>query len=391
MINPYAGVDLNDIERVLSVSHQHLSHASQSLAQSAFDTIYATGVRHFPVVQYRPSLVSPYDYDDNELKYTLKTYDSNATIAEIKADYQSVVEIPTDTICSPNAEHIYPLLFIDGSWYKWTNVHINGVGSEYESGLTRVDDSFSNAGLLCPYSEGITSILSELKYSDSGGIIINHPNYTINNTHKAFDMTRFICDCLDFDPRVLGTDILEGGKQTALSLNGAIIDNILLTGRRCWIFCQGDWIKTRGRLELLIPDGLTRAEKDHACLKAYRDGNFFSRYANSDLSITSIGFSNGTFTMTASNADGIKVTIDGQTTDYSSTSVSVNVSDSAKYVRAMAYINRDSDPDWTYDEDDVYKDVVFTNPIMINEVDYPYKPAYDLVGMTKIPKVWFWG
>ena len=392
MINPYSGIDLQSVERVWSVSHQHLSHSSQSAAQSAYNTIYSTGVRHFPVVQYRPSLVPAYSYADNVLKYTAKPIPSDATIADIKADCQYDVTIDNDAICGPNAEHVYPYLYLDNAWYKWTNVHINGLGSEFESGLVRVDGSFSDAGLLCPYSEGITNILTRLKYPDGGGVIINHPKWTVDNTHKSFDMARFIEDCLDYDERVLGTDIIESGIQTRLDYDITLADTILSTGRRCWLFCQGDWNQTRGRNELLIPAGLSRAEQEYACLKAYRDGAFFGRYANSDLSITSIGFSNGTFTLTAANADGIKVYIDGTETDYTGTSVSVTVPSSAKYVRAMAYINRDDDPDWTYDEGDVYKDLVFTNPIMVNERTYKYDPAYDVVKtQTDSFPVWFWG
>ena len=390
MINPYDGINLQSTDRILSVSHQHLSHTSQSLAQKAFDEIYATGVRHFPIVQYRPSLITPYDYTANTLRYTIKPIPSDATIEDIKTNYQAIVDIPQDTICSPCAEQIYPYLLLDGSWYVWTNVHMNSVGSEYESWQKSSEDDYGNAGLHCPYSEGITRILNELKYPEGGGVIINHPAWTTDNTHKAFDMTRFVRDCLDYDPRVLGTDMIEDGTQKYLTRNTERIDNILSTGRRCWIFCQNDWGHTRGRNELLIPSGLTRQQKERACLKAYRDGAFFSRYANTDLSITSIGFSSGTFTMTTANADGIAVVIDGIKTEYSGNSVSVPVRSSAKYVRAYAYINRDDDPNWEYKEEDIYKDVVYTNPIMINPRTYDYDPAYDVKPAKKHKTNRFW-
>jgi len=393
MINPYAGVSFGSESRINSVSHQHLSHESQSAAQNVFDKLYLSGIRHFPVVQYRPSILSPYDYAADTLRYTLKPIPSNASISTIKTNYQAVVTGHADVIGGPNAEHIYSYLYFNGAWNMWSSVHMNGIGSLYESGLQRVNDSFEHSGTLCPYSEAIQKILDDLKYPNGGGVIINHPKWTMDNTHVPFDMQRFIMDCLDYDPRVLGTDIIEGGSQANMSQASQMIDGILSTGRRCWLFCQDDWLTTskiapRGRNELLIPSGLSREQQEQACFKAYRDGAFFGRYANSDLAITSVGYSSGRFTMTTENADGIKVTVDGNTTDYSGNSVSVAVPSSAVYVRAMAYKNRDEDPDWAYKDSDVYKDVVFTNPIMINEKQYRYNPAYDL---KKRSRIWLLG
>ena len=107
MINPYAGINVSSMEKVLSLSHQHLSHNSQENAQNAFNTFYNMGVRHFPVVQYRPSFPSAYSYDTNILRYRSK-YPEDASIEEIETIYQFDLTIPEDTICGPNAEHVYP-------------------------------------------------------------------------------------------------------------------------------------------------------------------------------------------------------------------------------------------------------------------------------------------
>lgn len=370
MINPYSGINLGTVERIQSVSHQHLSHSSDELTKSNFNTIYGTGVRHFAISRYRPSLITyPFDYTNGSFVYVNNPFESTDSPETLKENYSCTVDIENDVIGSPNAEHLYPLLLWNGSWNKWNGIHINGLGSTFESGLIPVEGTgYGNEGLDIPYSQAIDAILGELQFSDGGGVIINHPYWTNNNKHFDFDVTRFIEDCLDHDQRVLGTDIISGGKQTALEYQTGVIDSILKTGRRCWIFCQGDWNLTRGRNELLIPSGLSGlsgTEKEHACLKAYRDGAFFGRYGNSNLSITSIGYSDNTFTMSADNADGIAVIVDGVKTDYNSDSVSVFVPSTAKYVRAYAYISRDDDPGWVYDNDDVYKDIVFTNPIMI--------------------------
>lgn len=393
MINPYSGIDLGTVERIQSVSHQHLSHSSDELTRSNFNTIYGTGVRHFAISRYRPSLITyPFDYTDGSFVYVNNPFDSTDSPETLKENYSCTVDIEDDVIGSPNAEHLYPLLLWNGSWNKWNSVHMNGLGSTFESGLKPVESTgYGNEGLGISYSKAIDAILKKLQYPDGGGVIINHPNWTNNNKHFDFDVPRFIEDCLDLDQRVLGTDIISGGKQTALEYQTGVIDSILATGRRCWIFCQGDWNLKRGRNELLIPSGLSGAEKEHECLKAYRNGAFFGRYGNSNLSITSIGYSDGTFAMTADNADGIAVIVDGVETDYDSDSVSVSVPSTAKYVRAYAYISRDDDPDWEYDNDDVYKDVVFTNPIMINPVNYPYVPAYDVAHSKSKRRFWMYG
>ena len=395
MINPYSDVDLNVTERIQSISHQHLSHTSDALTQSTFDSIYATGVRHFAISRYRPSLITyPFDYTNNTFVYVNNPFGSTDDIDTLKANYSCTVNTENDVVGSPNAEHVYPLLYFNDAWNKWSSVHINGIGSTFESGLVPdPNDGYGNSGVETPYSNAITSILNHLQFADSGGVIINHPYWTNNNKHFDFDISRFIKDCLDYDSRVLGTDIILDGRQNALEYESNLIDNILSTGRRCWIFCQGDWNLKRGRNELLIPSGLSRTEKEHACLKAYRDGAFFGRFGNSNLSITSVGYANNTFTMTAANADGINVVIDGVETEHIGNSVSVSVPNTAKYVRAYAYIDRDDDPDWEYGETDIYKDIVFTNPIMINPVEYSYTPAYDSMPIKNIPKkrFWLWG
>lgn len=392
MINPYSGINLSNTERILSVSHQHLSHAKAS-TQRSFDEIYATDVKHFCISRYRPSIITyPFDYTNNTFEYVANDFHSTDDVETLKIQDAVTINIQNDVIGSPNAEHIYPLLLWNGAWNKWSSIHINSVGSLWESCLIPDSETgYQNASSGLSYSDDIRGMIANLLYSDSGGVIVNHPEYTENSKHFDFDLTRFIEDCLDLDQRVLGTDVISSGTQTTIAYNSSVIDTILSTGRRCWMFCIGDWARDRGRNELLIPTGLSRAEKEHACLKAYRDGAFFGRWANSELKITSIGLTNGTFTMTADNADGINVVIDGEETEYQGTSVSVEVPNSAKYVRAYAYIEKDDDPDWGYKDGDIYKDVVYTNPIMVNPVIYPYNPAYDLTKTRNKFMTWMWG
>lgn len=394
VINPYSGIDWQNTQRILSVSHQHLSHNQGNSGgipypQKVFNDIYATGVRHYAISRYRPSILSyPFDYENNTFPYVRNPFSATDDIQTLKAKYTVQVEIPNDVIGSPNAEHVNPIMNLNGKAYEWTCTHLNAIGSFYETGTVPKANGYKNAGIAMPYSDFIRNALNALQYSDGGGIIVNHAFWTTNELLEKrtepyqYDVRRFIMDCLDLDDRVLGTDIIEDGKQKAYQLlDKGLIDAILSTGRRCWLFCQGDWDTLRGRNELLIqpPEGITRAELERYCLKAYRDGSFFGRYADSDLTITAVTYdeSSRTYTINTANADGIEITIDGVSTEYGGNSVSVVIPQNAVYVRAMAFKNRDDDPDWTYREFDIYKDMVFTNPIMLNPVDHTYNPAYD--------------
>ena len=378
VITPYANVDIATTARILGVTHQHLSHSSANHARAAYNNIYETGVRHFAISRYRPSLITyPFDYENDRFIYVANPFGETEPVEELVEDYAVMIDIEDDVVGCPNAEHVYPLLWTDGGWQKMNYVHINGLGSFYQSCLTpNPDYDSTNIGLRVPYEHAIRAILAELQFSDGGGVIINHPTWTYNSQSLGLDVQCFTCDCLDYDARVLGTDILEGGHQERLAYSTYNADKILKTGRRCWLFGQGDWNQTRGRNELLIPAGLTREETEHEVLKAYRKGRFFARWANTALTVTAVGVSDGIFSITTEHADGIKVYVDGVETDHAGNSATVELAEDATYVRAMAYIERDDDPDWSYDENDTYKDLVFTNPIILNPKTYNYSPAY---------------
>ena len=402
MINPYDGVNLQTAERIHSVSHQHLSHtqseATPSPSQVSFNQLYTSGARHFAISRYRPSINTyPFDYETNKFVYVANTFGSTLPLADLKRTYGREITFEDDVIGSPSAEHVYPYLLWENKWNRRSNVHINGIGSYYESGLVpNTESGYESVGVNLPYSQVLRNIFVNLQFVDGGGAIINHPNWTDIHKHINFNVVRFICDCLDFDSRVLGTDMIEYIRssehvQDAIVPNTQKIDAILSTGRRCWIFCEGDWGTTYGRNELLIPSGVTfKAEREHECLKAYRNGSFFSRYRNTNLSITGVSFADGVFFVSASNADVIQIITDGVTTSYTGTSASQQIDPSAKYVRAVAYTNPIEGQTVS---GDMYNDIVFTNPIMINPIEYPYRPAYDMVSQkgTKRFDIMLWG
>ena len=381
MLNPYVNIDWNTTKRIISVTHQHLAHRMTGFTpQNAFDEIYGTGVRHFAVSRYRPSIPTyPFDYEHGTFVYVANPFTSTDDINTLKEEYAFTVNIPSDVIGSPNAEHVYPYIYVENKEKKWHNIHINALGSLYESGtIPNPDTGYkTDVGLKIPYTDAIDNMLDNLQYEDGGGIIINHMTWTHNNRNGVnFDIGRFVQDCLDYDSRVLGTDIIESGSQERMSANEERIDGILSTGRRCWIFCQGDWGRVHGRNVLLLPsnfDALSKAEQEHECLKAYRNGAFYGRWGNSNMDVTSISFINGFYSITAANADKVRIIVDGVATEYNGDTANQTIPNNAKYVRAEAYkelTGEDSDGE-------LYNDVLFTNPIMVNPVTYPYDPAYD--------------
>lgn len=391
MINPYVGVDWQADDRILSVSHQHLSSAPAT--QSSFDAIYGTGVRHFAISRYRPSIIT-YPVVDGMLAYVANPGTSTEDLETIREMYTVNVAVPEDVIASPNAEHLNPKIYLDRTWYKWTSIHLNSIGSLHETGLTpSPDDGYHNVDCGDTCFGFIDSVVQKLQYADGGGVIINHPKWSLDSQHKSFDLTRQIMDCLDYDPNhVLGIDILSSGTQADYIHQSALWDEILMTGRRCWGFAQGDWDKYRGRNELIVP-----ALTEHECLKAYRSGNFVARYTNSALRITDVSFDGTTYTVTAENASRIVVIVDGVETEFIGNTASIPIPQNSVYVRSVAYLDMDENPLETNLADDLWKDLCITQPIMINPVEHQFDPMYIESDAPEIStpvwkrRRWLWG
>lgn len=464
IINPYAGIQWTNIERILSVSHQHLYHsdvvyadddtdaknAVQATAQGRFDTIIGTGVRHFAISRYRPSLTT-YIVSNGKFVYVGNPFDSTESLSKIKTKYALDIELPvnTEVLLSANAEHVSPTLYVynksTNKWSNshWTELHINGIGSTYESGTDKgPDEIWDQAYCKQSYPKLFDHIFENLVDQDAGGAIINHPRWTDSYMFDAYwyDIVTFINDALDYDPRVLGTDIIESGSQGAflcrkqkllkhgtgetLSAN-EILDAVLRTGRRCWAFAQPDWKYTRGRNELLIQSGANNKELD--CLKAYRNGALFGRIANTALKFVSVSYDENTkeFSVTTEGAKWIAI-IHGtasETTfikfdcDSNNQTATFTATDDTVYVRAIAYSDIKSAYRTKYenrkldDEDETpvpmypvyretlelkddgdpqtedtividadhpkYDDIVFTQPIILKPQTYEYNPSYD--------------
>lgn len=346
VINPYETVSWSDCKSVVSVSHAHcdLNGQLQANAKPAFAHLAQTA-EHLAISNYYPS-VPTYPLDDYE------------------ADYGSV---PDGVIGSPNAEHI--------CFGAYPRMHINSLGSFFSSGNGRTwngtgwdrDEPIGVGGESWPVV--FRNILNELQFSDGGGITVNHPKWS---QLSAQDITPM----LDFDSRVLGIEIFNDSCRTDTTTNEDfqmntgwaldLWDEILLTGRRCWGFCVPDHraesgaqngLPWYGRNILLVP---AKTERD--CLKAYRDGAFYSKLGTSDLAFTGISLENGVLTVTADGASAISVIIDGVPYAYTEP---VRIPESAVYVRVEA-VKTDGASVLSGDGfDGTYADRIFSNPIIL--------------------------
>jgi hypothetical protein len=399
VINPYANVDWQNAQRVLSVSHQHLSHSSEGLCKKTFDDIYGTGVRHFAISRYRPSILT-YPAENGKFVYVANPFSETVDIDTLKSMYSVEIDLPSDALLSPNAEHVNSYLYINNAWTKWTSLHINGIGSTHESGLTP-NGTYQNSDAGESYRELIDHIIANLQYNDGGGVIFNHCNWTEANLKRSYqyNVIRLLEDCLDYSPYVLGTDVIEDGVQSKIfthrqhvapEITGdvpttiEVWDTVLLTGRRCWGFAQPDWDHFYGRNELLVPSFTERE-----CLKAYREGAFIGRYSNTNLSVLSVSYSAGSFDISTANADKIEIVVDGVSSLYNGVQfATITVPSDAVYVRAVAYKTNpeyDANAEMTQ-ENSPYLDICYTQPIMINPKTYTYSPAYDDYTPTPEPE-----
>lgn len=355
-INPYENINWSTVQKVASISHAHSRVRNNDgtkgeVYQRYLDNAVADGATHIAFSNYYPS----------EPFYPLSDF------------FETV---PSGILGSPNAEHHN----FDG----WGALHMNGIGcfatTGQAGGLTPVGIQMTPEG-------GVKYVLSTLQYADAGGVTINHPGWTeMQNEQNGFyrwtraNAKEAVLFLLDIDDRVIGMEIRN---TSSLPIIGAgddseeneyvnsvdLWDEVLSTGKRCWAFCVPDheteWgAKWTGRNILLVD-----SFDEHTCLKAYRNGNFYSKLFNSELAFDNISYVNDIFTVSAPLAESIQIIIDGERTAYNSLSVSVPIPASATYVRAEAWMPYD----WV-DRNDRHHDVVekiYSNPIMFKE----YKKA----------------
>ncbi len=325
IINPYASVNWQTVQQISSISHAHSRVKNHdgtkgTVYQRYLDNAVADGARHIAFSNYYPS----------EPFYPLSEF------------FETV---PDNIIASPNAEH--------HNFTGWGALHMNGMGC---TAVTGNPGGTSPVGANMTAEGAIKYVLSTLQYQDAGGITINHPGWTMmqNEQNGYYKWTRAnaveaVLSLLDVDDRVIGMEIrnssaspyASGIEDTEINENVNSVDlwdEILMTGKRCWGFCVPDHeteygAKWTGRNILLVD-----TFDEHTCLKAYRDGNFYSKVFNSSLAFDGISFANDIFSVSAPLAETIHVIIDGEDNVITGNTASVTIPSTATYVRAEAWM-----------------------------------------------------
>ena len=195
--------------------------------------------------------------------------------------------LPEGVLEAPNAEH-HGFLLEDGTPAR--NLHICSPGSAFASGTFDAHDLCKTYSHGYNYGSGefwgtaIDRMIAGLVYPDGGGVTINHPSWSKLDRELMLKI-------LDHDPRVLGIEAVESGGYNSEKY----WDWALATGRQCFGFFVPDWNiekKTCGVNVLCVQEKTVRA-----CLKAYREGNFYGSLNGYDeLAFTRIAFDGKTVT-----------------------------------------------------------------------------------------------
>lgn len=285
---PYRDVDWENALQIHTTTHGHITN------QKVLDRFLARGFELLTVSNYYPS--APYcplgkiteDYYRVHHEHPVMVkgvmtpgpFDWNAIIKPWLDELDEArrreypfreggavfTSYPADLLQAPNAEHH---AFTDSP------THLCSPGSNYASGTFDARNRFEthshgyNFGTGLPWRQALDKMFEGLVYPDGGGATINHPSWTRLETDHLFEM-------LDYDPRVLGIEVFNqsAGDKTAFPWSESFCENYwddaLKSGRQCFGFFVPDWGIEEGVNILLVPERTV-----HACLKAYRQGDWY--------------------------------------------------------------------------------------------------------------------
>lgn len=311
---PYRGIDWSRAVQIKGTSHIHCT------TQADLEIILKRGIEFLTLSNYYPSApwfplskmtenhwILHHDWpvrDSRTGELVNGPFDWNAIVSkwrdelppEIRAKFpfkeggRIFRDLPPNVIEGPNAEH-HSFLPAPGDRNTVRGLHMNGLGSLLRTGTFdkhhKLVDLRKHTGYThCMFEywkTAIDRILAELIVPDGGGVTINHPTWS--QLDRAL-----ILDLLDWDPRVLGMEVLEAGYNSE-----HYWDWVLATGRQCFGFFVPDWSIDK---EVFGVNVLLAKERTvEACLRAYRQGNFYgAAHGLGELGFTSIGFDGRTVT-----------------------------------------------------------------------------------------------
>lgn len=302
---PYSDVDWSRCQHVMTTSHGHCNN------QRMLDAYLKLGYRFFTISNYYPSapwypakemtwnyyrvhhdhpvmvkgkrVDGPFDWNKIVSGWKDELPPERLKELPLKESEYKVFRWPEGMLEAPNAEH-HNFLLENGK--SAGPLHVCAPGSRYASGTFDAHDRFKTASHGYCYGTGeywrtaFDRMIAELVDPEGGGLTINHPRWSKLDRQLILEM-------LDHDPRVLGMEVIENGRNAE-----HYWDWVLATGRQCFGMFVPDWallseaITDLGANILVVPE-LTV----HECLKAYRQGNFYgSLRSRGELKFTNISF-----------------------------------------------------------------------------------------------------
>ena len=300
---PYSDVDWKSSLRVNTTSHGHCDNQKMLDAYVRHRFGLLTISNYYPSAPRLPGATFTRDHyqfrQTHEIVYRGRRVpppkDWNAVIAawadELPEDVRRQLPLressarlfsnfPKDVLEAPNAEH-HAFLLANGKPAK--RLHLCAPGSACATGTFDKRDRFGTARHGYCYGSGefwgtaIDRMIEGLVIPDGGGVTINHP------TWSSLD-GRLLLDLLDWDPRVLGLEVLESGVNSESRW-----DEVLATGRQCFGFFVPDWGVANDVFGVNVL--LVKERTVEACLRAYRKGDFYGAARGlGELNFTGIAF-----------------------------------------------------------------------------------------------------
>ena len=300
--NPYKGLDWSRVMRIKTTSHGHCT--SQKMLDKYLKRGFGlmTMSNYYPSAPYVPASKMTKNYyimhHEHPVmvkgKLTPGPFDWNTILEGIKDRIDPKLAgklpfkegeklfkpLPKDVLEAPNAEH-HGFRLDNGKFAA--NLHMCAPGSAYASGTFDARNRYKTYSAGYYFGSGekwriaVDRMIAGLVHKDGGGVTINHPTWT------KLDRSLML-EILDHDPRVLGIEVLEAGRNSE-----SYWDAALSTGRQCFGFFVPDWSINK---EIFGVNVLCVEEKTvHACLKAYREGNFYgAAHGLDELAFTGLSF-----------------------------------------------------------------------------------------------------
>jgi len=306
---PYSDIDWSNVQEVHTTSHGHCEN------QKMLDAYLDRGFEFLTISNYYPSAPTMPLKTFRDTQYRVRhdfpvmvkgkrvegPFDWTKIVSEWKDELPPEMQkqlpftegplrfsrVPDGIMEAPNAEHHN---FRDDNGRVIPGLHMCAPGSAFCSGTFDKRNRFLSHGKGYCFGSGehmhtaVSRMIDGMIYPDGGGVTVNHPAWS----HLKDEI---IWDLLDYDPRVLGIEVYnmcKPNKNYPWSRCNCedYWDRALSTGRQCFGFFVPDWGLQEGINVLLVPE-----KSVHACLQAYRRGNWYGAIKGRNiLRFTSIRF-----------------------------------------------------------------------------------------------------